>query len=128
MIFCCLLSVNPAVRAADSVDVSGTYRAEINASRRLVKLLLTEPKLKDEIRVVLVQDGTSIEGTYENGKGKIWGDIQGDVILFEWYSGQNWSGKGKWKVKPGGKEIVGTYYRTMGISQDEGELNLIRIE
>ena len=106
---------------AQVMDVAGTYVADISG-KKINLLQLNGPKPK----VRIVQDGAEISGTFESG-GKIWGDIKGDTIEFEWHTPSGNQGRGKWTFKPGGNSADGTWIYHQSDSND-GNWNLTKIE
>jgi hypothetical protein len=101
-------------------DISGTYTSEITTESN------SFPFINHKIpEVTIVQKGNQITGTYHEGRGKIWGDIDGNTIKFEWFSPEGVSGIGKWTIKPGGSEITGSWFEN---SRGTGKWNLTKIE
>lgn len=82
-------------------DFTGSYRSEITG--RLVKSINS-----NNSRVRLVQSGKSITGTFGEG-GKIWGDVEENIITFTWYLNGN-DGKGKWTFDRESHEVVGSWF------------------
>lgn len=83
-----------------------------------------QPRPNSEVRII--QDGNKISGTYGNQGGKVWGDIEGDTISFDWTSPRGNSGIGKWKFTKGSSEVTGTYQNSY--SSKNGKWNLRKIE
>ena len=76
--------------------------------------------------VHLEQNGDIIVGAYECcGGGRIEGKIKGDLIRFRWRQPDD-AGSGRWKIKQGGKRLIGTW--GSGLSESNGgKWNLKRI-
>ena len=100
-------------------DISGTYVSNISGNTQALHLKESEPK------VTIVQDGSSISGTFGVSGGKIWGVLKDNTIEFDWVSSRGDSGKGKWIVDPESNVIVGTWY---SLWIGNGEWNLMRVE
>lgn len=113
-------------------SLTGTYIADISGSKGLLNFLLRFPKSGSNQEIELVQNGNQITGTFDDGRngGKIYGDIEGDTIRFEWHTSNGGLGKGKWTVKPGSNEIVGNFHKdaNAGRPDDSGKWNLSKIE
>jgi hypothetical protein len=101
------------------IDVSGTYSSTTTSTGLNTVSRQVNPEVK------LVQNENYIKGSYGES-GRIYGNIEGNTISFEWYKA--WAyGKGEWIVKPGGNEIVGKWHTTGG-ADGNGEWNLTKIE
>ena len=64
-------------------------------------------------------------GRRRKGRGKLWGEIQGDTIKFDW-AGQMHTGRGKWTFKPGSNESSVSLGANSG--SGEAKFNLTKIE
>ncbi len=82
-------SAASATRSA-AVDVTGVFESNWGA-------------------ISLEQSGSRVWGTYECcGGGRIKGAIRDGVLDYEWHQ-PGASGRGRWTVKRGGSELVGTW-------------------
>lgn len=105
-------------KPAQIPDISGTYISEITGnSQRL-------PSRKPNPEVRLVQNGNEITGSFES-RGKIWGEIEGDTIKFDFLTPGGGTGRGEWTVKPESNEMVGNWFET---TRGAGKWNLTKIE
>jgi hypothetical protein len=111
-------------------DISGTYIADISGSAPLLKALLKNPLQEGTRELELVQNGNQITGTFVDGGGKIYGDIVGNTIRFDWHPISGWHGRGTLIIKPETNEIVGVFesLKTTCVACGYGKLNLTKIE
>ena len=125
---------NPKVESTSATDysdinVTGTYSADIISTHSMtLKTMLSDPEAEQKPEVKIVQNGSQITGTYDDGEGQIWGEIQGDTIKFDYTTHNAHTGRGVWKVKPGDDEITGTFTPMSHSDHKRGEWNLTKIE
>ncbi len=111
-------AAQPATAAtAASIDFSGTYRSEITGSIRN-RFNPRDPE------VTLFQDGDTITGTFDNRGGRIWGEVDGNSIEFDWISDYAY-GKGKWTFERGSGRVKGRWHTT---AYGDGDWNLTHME
>ncbi|MDH3763358.1 MAG: ankyrin repeat domain-containing protein [Gammaproteobacteria bacterium] len=105
------------------VDISGTYVADITGP---ITKLIKDRSTANQI-VKIERSGDIFIGSFDDGRGKLYVEIEGDEFKFDWHA---WSagGKGSWTLKPGSKDLVGTWYKTGGTVGHSGKWNLTRIE
>jgi hypothetical protein len=88
--------------------------------------LTSEGQPRPNSEVIIIQDGNKISGSYGIKGGKIWGDIEGSTISYDWSSRRGANGTGKWLFIMESGEVTGTWVnRTTGKS---GTWNLRKIE
>ncbi len=76
--------------------------------------------------VRLIQNGNEVTGTFGTSGGKIWGNITGSKVEFEWLTGAgNNGGKGEWIFKQESDKVDGTYFSSF---LGSGDWNLLRDE
>ena len=107
-------------------DVSGTYvMTNLTGSRFVLVDFVSKRGSKDPHEITIAQNGDQLTGTYDEGWGKLWGEIKGDTIKFDW-TGKMQSGKGVWTFKPGSNES------SVSISSQSGsgdaKFNLTKID
>ena len=108
-------------QVASSSDITGTYTSNITGNwKHLLSLEGPQPE------VGLKQNGSEITGSFGDN-GKIWGDIKGNTIRFEWFSSESRSGRGKWSFEPGNSGIVGTWDHGHSLGS-AGKWNLTRLD
>ncbi len=111
------------------IDISGTYTADITGSRGLLRTFLKRPRSESRREFKLVQNGNQVTGTFNDGRGKIYGEIKANSIRFRWENDSGSYGNGRWTVKPGTKELVGKFESLSGgMVFQSGKLNLTKIE
>ncbi len=98
-----------------SGDFSGTYVG-----------LTAEGRPASDSVVKLVQDGNKITGSYGSKGGKIWGDVEGNTISFDWSSPRGANGTGRWHFTQGSSEVTGTWVNRT--TAKGGKWNLRKIE
>ena len=75
----------------------------------------------------LEQDGQSVRGSYKYENGKIRGEIEGDILTFQWRQANNQTGRGWMQLSQDGTTIKGRW----GYGEDEengGEWKATRTE
>jgi hypothetical protein len=107
------------IDTSTQINLSGTYVSTITGNTQALYIKESDPK------VTLVQDGSSIIGTFGIRGGKIWGDLKDNTIKFDWLSSDGNSGKGKWIIDLESNVIVGTWH---SLWKGEGKWNLTRVE
>ncbi len=100
-------------------NLSGFYQATITGNTRTLNLR------NRNVLVSLEQSGARLSGTFDRGRGKIWGDIDGDRIRFEWFAAGGNGGRGEWQIMPNGRELRGSWYSDW---HGDGAWNLRRSE
>jgi hypothetical protein len=120
----------PSATDPGVIDISGTYIADISGDSALLMALLFRPTSTEVRKVIITQNGSQITGTYDDGKGKFYGDIEGDTIEFYWTSSRlHGGGYGKWTHVTENNELVGRFGAdTGGLLSLSGEWNLTKIE
>ncbi len=131
---------------AGVIDLSGRYRATITGEKGLLRSLLRRQvvdssselyEFKDRgskseltLDVAIVQEGKKITGTMLNepeGYGKIYGNVEGDTVIFNWDAFMY--GKGKWLIESDGDKLTGSFFHTSGGTQfNSGKWNLAKLE
>lgn len=102
------------------IDVSGTYLSEFTGDISTQR----SPPIQPNTEVRLVQNGNQITGSI-GSRGKIWGDIEGDTIKFDFLTSGGDTIRGEWTVKPGGNELVGNWFESW---RGSGKWNLTKID
>jgi hypothetical protein len=100
-------------------DVSGTYVMTNLTGNWLVTVFVSKPK------ITIAQNGDQLTGTYDEGRGKLWGEIKGDTIELDWAVYMH-TGTGKWTFKPGSNEPSVSLNAQSGLG--EVKFNLTKIE
>jgi hypothetical protein len=82
-------------------DYTGTYTSAITGDekRRLVG---------SSVDVSLTQSGQTVSGTIGDSQGKIWGDVVGNALKFEWSAQGRYMGSGEWIVGSDSSELQDT--------------------
>jgi len=107
-------------------DVSGTYvMTNLTGNWVLTAFVSKARRSKDVHEITIAQNGDQLTGTFDEGRGKLWGEIRGDTIKFEW-AGQTHTGRGKWTFKPGSNESSVSLGANSG--SGEAKFNLTKIE
>ena len=88
-----------------NLDYSGIYTSEITGDDRRIFI-------GSSVDVSLTQNGKTISGTIGDSQGKIWGDVVGNAIKFDWYATGGYSGSGEWKVGTDSSELQGVWTST----------------
>jgi hypothetical protein len=107
-------------------DVSGTYvMTDLTGSRVLLAEFASKPRSKGVHEITIAQNGDQLTGTTDEGWGKLWGEIKGDTIKFDW-TGKMQSGRGVWTFKPGSNESSVSLSSQSG--SGEAKFNLTKID
>jgi hypothetical protein len=109
------------------IDISGTYIADLSGHMPLLRSLVSRPKSKDRLGVTIVQNGNQITVTYDDGRGKMWGTIEGDTVMIEWIGHGGDMGNGKWTFNPGSNELSGNFDSGRYVNVP-GQINLTKVE
>jgi hypothetical protein len=91
----------------------------------VLEAFVSKPRSKDVHEITIAQNGDQLTGTTDDGRGKLWGEIKGDTIKFDW-AGQQHTGQGKWTFKPGSNESSVSLSAHSG--GGEAKFNLTKIE
>jgi hypothetical protein len=120
--------VEPTAASDSGVrDVSGTYVMTNFTGNYFLRFGMSKPRSKDVHEITIAQNGDQITVTHDEGRGKLWGEIKGDTIRFDWYA-NTWTGRGKWTFKPGSNESSVSIYSQSGSTDGEARFNLTKIE
>ena len=76
--------------------------------------------------VRIIQDGNKITGSFGNKGGRIWGDIEGNTIKFDYSYPTGGSGVGKWLFTTGSSEVTGAW--DSSTRSRSGKWNLTKIK
>lgn len=111
-------------QAVKILDLSGTYTS-VTTGRKGQLTKFPNPTVN------LVQQGNKINGSYGRAGGahlgRIYGEIDGDYIRFDWYAADGNYGNGKWEVDAEGKMLEGKWSSFTAQSGD-GVWKLIRMQ
>jgi len=107
-------------------DVSGTYVMTNLTGNWLVSQIMLKPRSKDVHEVTIAQNGDQLTGTYDEGRGKFWGEIKGDTIKLDWVSRTKFSvNPGRLTFEPGSNDLSVTLSEHAG---GEVKFNLTKLE
>jgi hypothetical protein len=105
-------------------DVSGTYVMTNLTGNWLLAVFVSKPRSKDVHEITIAQNGDQLTGTFDEGRGKLWGEIKGDTIKFD-FAAKMHTGLGEWTFKPGSNESSVTLYANSGVG--EARFNLTKL-
>ena len=106
-------------------DVSGTYVMTNPTGGLVLVEFVSKPRSKDLHEITIAQNGDQLTGTWDEGWGKLWGEIKGDTIKFDW-AGKMQTGRGEWTFKPGSNESSVSISSQSG--SGEAKFNLTKID
>jgi len=106
-------------------DVSGTYVMTNLTGNWLAAMFRSTAAFRSKPIITMAQNGDQLTGTYDEGRGKFWGEIKGDTIKLDW-AGPMATARGKWTFKPGSNESSVSLSANSGIG--EAKFNLTKID